>query len=210
MLSRFSGVWLSSELPNREYRRRLLTLSLGVLGLISFLFYIFPFSEPLYDARANLFITAITWALMPLAMMPRMFFPVIHMSSAGIAASLFYMAVKTGGINSPQTVWLLIFPLPVMLLAGTRVALFWLGVISAGVAGLFVASHQGWIPAQLPLDDNTYTTVVRTITGLSTPTATYTSAQQTTDFGSPQAEVFVRVYQVSATVGRGHYLEGAA
>ena len=158
MLSRFSGVWLSSELPNREYRRRLLTLSLGVLGLISFLFYIFPFSEPLYDARANLFITAITWALMPLAMMPRMFFPVIHMSSAGIAASLFYMAVKTGGINSPQTVWLLIFPLPVMLLAGTRVALFWLGVISAGVAGLFVASHQGWIPAQLPLDDNTYTT----------------------------------------------------
>ena len=59
-------------------------------------------------------------------------------------------------------------------------------------------------------DDDTYTTVVRTITGLSAPTATYTSAQQTTDFGSPQAEVFVRVYQISAAVGRGHYLEGAA
>jgi Putative phage tail protein len=59
-------------------------------------------------------------------------------------------------------------------------------------------------------DDNTYTTMVRTITGLATATATYSAANQTTDFGSPQAQIFLRVYQVSATVGRGHYLQGAA
>lgn len=45
--------------------------------------------------------------------------------------------------------------------------------------------------------------VVRTISSLTSPTASYTAAQQTTDFGSPQASVEVNVYQLSATVGRG-------
>lgn len=54
---------------------------------------------------------------------------------------------------------------------------------------------------------NTYTTLKRTIsvTGAS---ASYTAAEQTTDFGSTQATVYVRVYQISATVGRGTKLEG--
>lgn len=44
--------------------------------------------------------------------------------------------------------------------------------------------------------------VVRTLTS-STPSVVYTAADQTTDFGSPQSEVTVRVYQLSAIVGRG-------
>ncbi len=48
------------------------------------------------------------------------------------------------------------------------------------------------------------TTVVRTITGLSTPTASYTAAEQTADFGSLQASVSVKIYQMSASVGRGY------
>lgn len=46
--------------------------------------------------------------------------------------------------------------------------------------------------------------VVRTFTGLTSATASYTAAQQTTDFGSPQASVSVRVYQISAQIGRGY------
>lgn len=49
-----------------------------------------------------------------------------------------------------------------------------------------------------------FAALVRTITGLATPAATYTAAQQTADFGSPQASICVRVYQLSATVGRGY------
>lgn len=49
-------------------------------------------------------------------------------------------------------------------------------------------------------------TVVRTITA-ATQSATYTAAQQTSDFGSPQAQVTVRIYQLSATVGRGYPTE---
>lgn len=48
-----------------------------------------------------------------------------------------------------------------------------------------------------------YTTLKRTLTGLSSATATYTSAQQVTDFGSNQATLYVKVYQISAAVGRG-------
>lgn len=54
-----------------------------------------------------------------------------------------------------------------------------------------------------------YATLKRTLTGLSTPTASYTSAQQVTDFGANQATVYVRVYQVSAAAGRGYALQGS-
>lgn len=47
-------------------------------------------------------------------------------------------------------------------------------------------------------------TIVRTIAA-STPTATYTAAQQSTDFGSDSAgHLLLAVYQISATVGRGY------
>jgi hypothetical protein len=49
-------------------------------------------------------------------------------------------------------------------------------------------------------------TVKRTITA-TTQTATYTSAQQVTDFGSAQSSILVRIYQISAVVGRGYPLE---
>lgn len=47
-------------------------------------------------------------------------------------------------------------------------------------------------------------TVKRTITGLTSPTALYTAAQQVTDFGSAQSSILVNVYQISAAVGRGY------
>jgi hypothetical protein len=44
--------------------------------------------------------------------------------------------------------------------------------------------------------------VARTI-ATTFPAATYSAAQQTANFGSPQPSIAVRVYQLSATVGRG-------
>jgi hypothetical protein len=44
--------------------------------------------------------------------------------------------------------------------------------------------------------------VVRTLMSTS-PAASYTAAQQTADFGSAQPSIAVKVYQISATVGRG-------
>ena len=56
--------------------------------------------------------------------------------------------------------------------------------------------------------DNTYAVLKRTIT-CSTPSANYTNAQQTADFGSVPATLYLDVYQVSAVVGRGYRLRGS-
>lgn len=53
--------------------------------------------------------------------------------------------------------------------------------------------------------DGTYATVKRTLTS-TTASATYTSAQQVTDFGSNQSTLYVKVYQMSGVVGRGYPL----
>jgi hypothetical protein len=58
--------------------------------------------------------------------------------------------------------------------------------------------------------DGTYTTIKRAVTGLSSPTYTYTAALQTTDFGSAQSVVYVKIYQKSATIGRGYAASKAA
>lgn len=51
-----------------------------------------------------------------------------------------------------------------------------------------------------------FSVLKRTISA-STPTCTYTSAQQTTDFGGAQTTLYLRVYQISAEVGRGYVLQ---
>jgi hypothetical protein len=50
-------------------------------------------------------------------------------------------------------------------------------------------------------------TVKRTIS-TTIPTAVYTAAQQTTDFGSTQSSLTVNIYQMSAAVGRGFKATG--
>ena len=46
-------------------------------------------------------------------------------------------------------------------------------------------------------------TVVRTISSLTSATASYSAANQVIDFGSPQASLTVKIYQRSTTFGRG-------
>jgi len=53
-----------------------------------------------------------------------------------------------------------------------------------------------------------YSTVLATFT-VSVPNFTLTLAQQTTLFGGVQSRVYIRVYQMSSVVGRGHALQGS-
>lgn len=55
--------------------------------------------------------------------------------------------------------------------------------------GLTVVRTIAWTPGTYDADGN--------------PTADYSAADQTTDFGSPQASVAIKIYQLSAQVGRG-------
>jgi len=54
--------------------------------------------------------------------------------------------------------------------------------------------------------DSGFTLIVRTLS-TDEPTVTYTLAQQSVDFGSYQATLYLRIHQVSALVGRGVPLE---
>jgi hypothetical protein len=53
--------------------------------------------------------------------------------------------------------------------------------------------------------DGTYATVKRTISA-SSSSASYASADQVIDFGSNQATLYLKIYQISAAVGRGYPL----
>jgi hypothetical protein len=65
--------------------------------------------------------------------------------------------------------------------------------------------------ADVPLNEETEIYEIDILDGLSvvrtlsagTPSALYTAAEQTADFGAPQPSVSVKVYQLSAAVGRG-------
>ena len=56
---------------------------------------------------------------------------------------------------------------------------------------------------EVDIYNSTFTTYKRTIS-VSAPTAAYSAADQTTDFGSPQSSIGVRIYQISSRIGRGH------
>jgi hypothetical protein len=73
------------------------------------------------------------------------------------------------------------------------------------------AGGDSWDSIEVPLGeaDERYeidvldgSDVVRTLTAAS-PAATYTAAEQTTDFGAPQSSIALRICQLSATRGRG-------
>ena len=56
------------------------------------------------------------------------------------------------------------------------------------------------------MSSGTYTTLKRTFFSLTSETMPYTSAEQVADFGSDQATIYLKVYQMSATAGRGYPL----
>jgi len=71
----------------------------------------------------------------------------------------------------------------------------------AGVAAPLAESSESY-DVEI-YSDATYGTLKRTLSGLTAASATYTSAQQTTDFGAVQKFLYVKVYQVSSVLGRG-------
>jgi hypothetical protein len=80
----------------------------------------------------------------------------------------------------------------------------------------FGGSMRDYVDIPLNEDSQSYEIEFRSVSTNSlgrtatstTPTVTYTEAQQNADWGAPQSSYRVVVYQMSATVGRGFPLEG--
>lgn len=76
------------------------------------------------------------------------------------------------------------------------------GGLKDGVGG--VPLNEDTESYEIDIFDSPSGSVVRTITGISTTSVTYTSAQQTTDgFTPPLSQITIEIYQISAQVGRG-------
>ena len=98
-------------------------------------------------------------------------------------------------------------PYAVMAIAGSRsggdLTITWVRRSRlTGAWNLVTSSALGEASEAYEIDILNGSTVVRTITA-SSPTAAYSAAQQTADFGTPQSAIAIKAYQLNATVGRG-------
>ncbi|QQR69863.1 MAG: phage tail protein [Alphaproteobacteria bacterium] len=135
--------------------------------------------------------------------------------------SLYWRGVSIGqDIETPPTVSLvpkmdMLIPRAPVHLRGTRAG------VGADIALTWKRRARlsfGWMDGvDVPLDEpqELYDleimnggNVMRVFSSLTTPSQTYTTAQQTADFGAAQASVLVRVYQISSRLGRGQMAMG--
>ncbi|MBI4388975.1 MAG: hypothetical protein HY580_02240, partial [Nitrospinae bacterium] len=68
----------------------------------------------------------------------------------------------------------------------------------------YVDASLGENTEQYSIDIMDGANVKRTFDGVTSETTAYTAAEQTADFGAPQPSVDVKIYQISADVGRGY------
>ena len=136
-------------------RRALLLTALGIGCANTLLFYWLPWSG--FDRNLNLlgfvvflFLAGMVW-----------FFNTLNFAAHGLIALAFGILVpmvsQTGGINSPNMVWMPVLSMAALLLINVRWSLIWLGIILVHNAYQFVAVQQGWIsgvvnPQTMPLD----------------------------------------------------------
>jgi len=146
--------------------------------------------------------------------------PTIEMSLADRDVSANWKAVtsgeQVGDANYTAFTWAanILKPLSVVNVEGTRDGSSNLTITFSRRTRI---GSDAWIPAgesgplgeeneRYEIDVMSGATVLRTIE-VTSETASYSAANQTTDFGSPQASISLKIYQMSASVGRGFVRE---
>lgn len=140
----------------------------------------------------------------------------IAMQNSEIGAPLVYKAITTGaayasGVDQTFTgTGLCLKPFsPTMAqgrLSGSDLVITWLRRNRLGqelMSGVEIPMSETVESYVVEILSGGSPAVVRTLTS-STPTVTYTSSQITADFGSAQPSYDIRIYQISAAVGRGY------
>jgi signal transduction histidine kinase/ActR/RegA family two-component response regulator len=144
MLSRLKD-WLMPgarfEGNTLERRRWLFTVMLWMTAFYNVTFYFLD--NPGYDASFHLW-GAICYVSLFVAL--RLGLPYALTVNLGIFLALFlvdYVALYTGGINSPAMVWTTVVVLPAIMLLGRRAALFWLAGVLANNVFIMVGTVGG-------------------------------------------------------------------
>jgi len=126
-----------------ERRRSLLMYMLFAVGACSSLFYFIE--HPDYNHLANLVGTAGYWGLLGLLLWGAAYGLVAHAMLLWSMGYVAYVAVMTGGINSPVMVWMTVLILPAVLLLDRGPALFWMAAVFFVNLLLLWISQSGWV-----------------------------------------------------------------
>jgi len=149
LFSRVTALWRAGVLPDRVSlftRPNILVFYLVAAGLTSLSFY--GVRPGFYNPNANLVVGLLLLGMIPLAWHPRWYGPVVHVSTLANWTLITYIATQTGGVNSTAMAWLNVVALPVLLLLGSRAALFWIAVVLATISALYVGMGLGWVNSQ--------------------------------------------------------------
>jgi len=132
--------------------RLILTVYLGLVGLISLVYFVFP--TGVYDTTINLVVGTMAWAMLFAVGTPRLYPVVVHTTTALAVSVTLYMAWQTGGLTSGAMIWLGVLSVPVLLMLGSRAAFAWIGINQLCLLGMLMAAQTGG-PNPLPDDLNT-------------------------------------------------------
>lgn len=134
--------------------RLILTIYLGLVGLIALVYWVFPAGA--YDIRVNLAVTVLSWSMLLVGLRVARWYPVMVHTTTALAVTLtLHIAWHTGGLNSGAMVWLGVLSVPVLLMLGSRAAFAWIGINLLCLLGMLMASRAGGGPTPLPNDLNT-------------------------------------------------------
>lgn len=132
--------------------RLILSIYLGLVGLISLVYFVFPVG--VYDTTINLVVATLAWAMLFAVGIPRLYPAVVHTTTALAVSVTLYMAWQTGGLASGAMIWLGVLSVPVLLMLGSRAAFVWIGINQLCLLGMLMATRAGG-PVPLPEDPNT-------------------------------------------------------
>jgi signal transduction histidine kinase/ActR/RegA family two-component response regulator len=132
-------------------REQLLALCFLMVFSGSMLFYLLP--QQLYDPRANLWASLSLLALLPLIWVQRLQMFIANLALVIFASLLTYIAVKTGGINSPVMVYLIVVAVPTLFFLGVWGAAFWMLLVLSIQVGLMLATLQGGLIQPMETQD---------------------------------------------------------
>ena len=130
-----------------ERRRSLLTYMLLLVGACSLPFYYIY--HPDYNHVANLVGTAGYWTLLAGLILGAPYLVIAHGAMLWSIGYVTYLAVLTGGINSPVMVWMTVATLPAVLLLDRLPALFWVLMTFATNAMLLLISRHGLVSSDI-------------------------------------------------------------
>jgi signal transduction histidine kinase/ActR/RegA family two-component response regulator len=126
-----------------QRRRWLLMVCLALISICSFPFYFV--NQPDYNHIANLVGSAVFGGMFLLLYWGASYRLMVHsLLLAGIVYVL-YLAVNTGGINSPAMVWMTVIVLPALMLLGRGAALIWLVIAVLINAALTYFTQIGFV-----------------------------------------------------------------